>query len=253
MRHSVITAILLLSCITTVFASDLPDEDLSYVILYKWGLVNKEAATATLSLRKNANTYSARLSAETVPWADRVFKVRDTLQSVMMHRSCLPLLYRKTTHEGGTYNRDVVNFSRTGNQTTGTVERVRRKKGGDIRRSDTILHADGPSFDMLSVFYYLRQLDFPNLAPGYKTSVYVFSGKRVEELTIVFSGKETIKFNGKSYPTYVIDFSFTQNGKPTGWPMTTWISQDESRIPIKLEGQLPFGKVHAFYTGAMPM
>ncbi|MDE6446995.1 MAG: DUF3108 domain-containing protein, partial [Muribaculaceae bacterium] len=56
-------------------------ETLHYVITYKWGLIHKEAGTASLSMRESGGTSHLTLTARTKPWADKVFCVRDTLIS----------------------------------------------------------------------------------------------------------------------------------------------------------------------------
>ena len=229
---------------------ELPDEDLNYVILYKWGIINKEAATAVLSLRSDADNYYAQLAAKTVPWADKVFMVRDTLKSVMMRPSCMPTVYKKITHEGAQYNYDVVTYLRNGNEVTGDALRERSRNGGPIVRSDTVLHATGLTVDMLSVFYYLRTVDFVDMKPGTTMNLNVFSGRNVEQLCVRYCGIEDVNLNGRRWQTYRLSCTFTMRGKTTSDALDTWISTDASRIPVKLEGQLPLGKVHAFFTGA---
>ena len=229
---------------------ELPDEDLNYVILYKWGIINKEAATAVLSLRSDADNYYAQLAAKTVPWADKVFMVRDTLKSVMMRPSCMPTVYKKITHEGAQYNYDVVTYLRNGNEVTGDALRERSRNGGPIVRSDTVLHATGLTVDMLSVFYYLRTIDFADMAVGSEIHLNVFSGKKVEKLRVRYDGIETIKIEKKAWQAYHLSFAFTHNGEQSSDSMSTWISADDNRIPIKLEGILALGKVHAYFTGA---
>lgn len=244
---------LLLGVVCTVIAAgavELPDEDLNYVILYKWGIINKEAATAVLSLRNDGTHYHAQLAAKTVPWADKVFRVRDTLQSTMKRPSCVPEIYKKITHEGAQYNYDVVRYSRNGNEVTGYAERKRSKDNGPVTVTDTVLHATGRTVDMLSVFYYLRTIDFDDMSDGTTFKVNVFSGKSVEQLTVRYCGIENVDLSGKRWTAYRLSFTFTMKGRTTSDAMDTWISTDAQRIPIKLEGQLPLGRVHAFFTGA---
>jgi hypothetical protein len=243
----------LLALITTVIsmsAIDLADEDLNYIITYKWGIINKDAGAATLSLRGNSNGYNARLTARTLPWADKVFMVRDTLRSTMRHSDYMPTSYRKTTHEGGRYRDDNIRFVHNGNEVTGYVTRASSKNGGTVNHSDTVLHAVGPTVDMLSVFYYLRTVDFGAMKSGTKLTLNIFSGFNVEQVHIVYQGTQTITANNKQWNTYCINFSFTTDGKVSSSGMTTWISADSSRIPVKVTGTLPFGKVHAYYTGS---
>lgn len=230
-------------------AQTLPDEDLNYIVLYKWGLINKDAASAVLSLRSDGGHYYAQLAARTLPWADKVFMVRDTLKSVMLRDGCVPQEYVKISHEGARYRRDVVRYERDGNRVTGYAERWKSKDGGPVYKSDTVLHATGRTVDMLSVFYYLRTLDFGSMKPGTVVKMNVFSGKSVEQLSVRYDGIEDIKVNKNRWRTYHLSFTFTQDGKVSSDAMETWISTDSSRVPIQIEGQLALGKVRAYYTG----
>lgn len=228
---------------------ELPNEDLNYVITYKWGFINKDAATAVLSLRNDGGHYYAQLSAQTLPWADKILCVRDTLKSTMLRKGVLPKRYTKIAHEGTRYTDDVVKYEYNGNEVTGYVTREKSKDGGPVNHSDTVLHATGKTYDMLSIFYYLRTLDFDNMSPGAKLRVNIFSGSNVEQMTVNYVAEERIKVNGYKWDTYHVQFTFTRHGVESSSPMDTWISRDEYRIPVKLVGQLTFGKVQAFFTG----
>ncbi len=235
--------------VPAALAVELPDEDLSYAIMYKWGLINKQAGWAVLSLRNDADNYRAQLAAGTMPWADKIYYVRDTLQSVMIKQDCLPLKYVKISHEGNKYSSNILHYSRQGDEVSATVDRCWSKNDGPLEYADTVLHASSPGLDMLSVFYYIRHFDFASMPSGQTIEVNVFSGRRVEVLTIHYGGIEKVKIDGKMVPTYAITFTFTMKGKTSDHPMYCWISTDDQRIPLKMEGQLPFGKVQAFYKG----
>ena len=96
----------------------------------------------------------------------------------------------------------------------------------------------------------MRHLDFGTMKPGDQVSYDLFSGKQVERLTITFQGTKSIKIESKKYDTYEITFTFTHDGKSSDSPMYAWISSDSQRIPLKMEGKLPFGKVQAFYVNS---
>ncbi len=251
-RMSRMGAVVVMLLLLTGFkaqAIDLPNEDLNYVITYKWGFINKEAATAVLSLRNDGGHYYAQLSAQTLPWADKILCVRDTLKSTMLKKGVLPKRYTKIAHEGTRYSDDVVKYEYNGNEVTGYVTREKSKDGGPVNHSDTVLHATGKTYDMLSIFYYLRTLGFDNMTPGSKLRVNIFSGSNVEQMTITYVAEEQVKVNGYKWDTYHVQFTFTRHGVESSSPMDTWISRDEYRIPVKLVGQLTFGKVHAFFNG----
>lgn len=227
------------------------NEKLTYEISYKWGFIQKDAAKATLTLTTRPNTYEIKLAAATLPWADKVFCVRDTLQSWISRTTLLPIKYIKTTHENGRYNRDVLTYSYNGNSVTGTCNRTKIVNG---KRKNSVYKATvkGTTYDMLSIFYYVRSLNYATMATGKTIRVNILSGSSPEILTIKYLGIGTAQMpSGKKYKCYHIQFTFTSdNGQSVSAPMDTWITTDNQHIPVMLIGTLPIGKVRAFLTSA---
>lgn len=231
-------------------AAGFNNETLTYKVLYKWGLVHKTAGRATLSLHTTPSTYNATLVARSEPWADGIYKLRDTLRSTMQRTTLRPTLYEKIAHEDGKYSRDVVRFSYSGNVATGNCIRYRRKKQGDpVKTATTTLTANGTVVDMLSVFYHLRTLDFNTMQQGRSKAITIFSGKRKETLTITYHGTKNLKVGKTQQPTYYLTFTFSSGGKKSSDPISVWISADSRRIPLRLEGSLKIGKIICEYTG----
>ena len=245
-----ILIVLLSSTWSQLTALTLPDEDLSYKVMYKWGLINKQAGRATLSLRNDGTNYNASLVARTEPWADHFYSVRDTLLSTMQVDGLIATHYEKIAHEDGNYSLDVVEYSRIGDIVTGYATRKRQKKDKPPTIATTTITATGATFDMLSVFYYLRTLDFYSMQQGEELTVNIFSGKKSELLRIKYFGRTTIEIDDRDWATHRVSFYFTTDGKKkSSDDMDCWISADNRRIPIRLEGKLPIGKVRCFYTG----
>ncbi|MDE6812042.1 MAG: DUF3108 domain-containing protein [Muribaculaceae bacterium] len=226
-------------------AADFPDETLHYRISYKWGAIRKDGAEATLSLRGSGNKYNLKLTARTLPWVDEFFTVRDTLLASVDKSGFLPLSYSKISHEGGVYRRDDITYSRSGNRTTAHVKRITHKKDGQPERATNNFSATGVAYDMLSVFYYLRTLDYTALERNRITKTSIFSGSQVEVLTIRYAGRKQIKMrNGSRRDAIKITFSFTTDGRRrSSENIEAWISADKSHIPLQLIGKLPIGSV----------
>lgn len=224
-------------------------EQLSYRVTYKWGLIQKVAGDAALKLTKDAKGgYNAVLTARTRPWADHIFFVRDTLRGHMLPVSMAPTLYDKNTHEGGDYRHDLIRYTYKNDVATARIERYKRKKNGKITRSDTVMSAREPAVDMLSVYYYVRMLPFEYWEPGHVDRSNIFSGAKIEQLAIKYCGKTKVKHDGKEWECYEIHFSFSsERMKNSSAPMKAWIRTDGTRIPIKLEGELPIGKIHVLW------
>ena len=233
---------------STAIATGFADETLHYVVTYKWGLVNKDAGDATLTLRGHGDRYNLRLTARTKPWADKVFMVRDTLLSTVSRQGFRPLSYSKISHEDGKYRRDDITYSRSGSTTTAKVKRVKRDRKGASETSHKTFSAAGEAYDMLSVFYYLRTLDYAALARGEVAEVPVFSGSKVERLTIRYAGRERLQMRDKTYRDAIrIKFRFTTDGrKKSSDDIEAWISADAAHIPLQLVGKLPLGSVRVY-------
>lgn len=225
-------------------------ESVNYRVMYKWGLVNKQAGRVNLSTRRSGSgTIKAQLTAKSEKWADAFYAVRDTLLGEMNATTMEPSRYEKITHEGGEYKRDLITYTRNGRHVKANCHRWKKKdKKKPLTESAIELEADGLTLDMLSSFYYMRSLDYASMKPGDKKTLNVFSGKRKELLTITYHGMEDVTIDKTVYPAYKISFSFTgEGGKKTSDDMEAWISTAADKIPLKLEGKLPVGKVQCFY------
>ena len=227
-----------------VMGRDYSNETLNYEIVYHWGMIWKHAADATLSIHKSGNGYKAQLTGKTRSWADKVYPVRDTLKCTL-NSELKPLVYEKLTHEKDYYARDVVKFSYNYSHTNAHCTRYRKSGTTTID-----LSAKSQAYDMLSVFYMLRNLNYDELARNKNYTTVIFSGKEKEYLTINYKGVESIKMrDGSKRQAHCITFRFTQKGgKQSSDNITVWMATDDSRIPLLLVGKLPVGEVKCYYT-----
>lgn len=248
-RLVAVAALVLLAAVSA-HAKTLADETIDYKVKYKWGLIHKQAGHATLTLKNIGDEYIVQLTATSERWADKFFEVRDTLNGVISRKDFKPQFYEKIAHEGGEYKHDTVRFGYAGSKVTGNCTRKVVKKGEERVNQQLTLEAEGTTVDMLSAFYYMRSIPYEKWVPGQSETITIFSGKRKEDLTIKYHGIEDAKSDNKTYKCYHITFIFTSDGgKKTSDDMDAWISVDDRRLPIRLEGKLPVGKVHCVYSG----
>ncbi|MCH5236657.1 MAG: DUF3108 domain-containing protein [Muribaculaceae bacterium] len=226
-----------------------PIETLHYVISYKWGLIHKDSGDATITMTPKNNGYELKLTGKTRPWADKLFKVRDTLISDVGKDRFMPTHYTKIAHENGKYSRDDISFKYNGHHVTGHSKKFRQKKDGSIKMSEQDLEGENPVYDMLSVFFFLRNIDYSSLTKGETVKTTLFSGTMVEKLTVKCLGKEKIKLKDKSErEAWHIVFNFTSGGgKKSSDDIDCWISTDSSHIPLLVVGSLPLGQVRCTY------
>ena len=225
-------------------ALTLTNETLNYQIVYHWGVVWKHAGDATMSISKSGNGYNARLTGKTRSWADKIYTVRDTLKC-SMSTDFRPIKYQKFTHENKYYAHDVVNFSRSGNGTSAQCTRYRKDKP----TANINLSTNGAAYDMLSVFYMLRNLDYEKMVSQKVYKTCIFSGKEKEVLTIKYVGIKPLQLRDKSrHQAYHLKLTFTQDsGKKSSDDIDAYISTDANRIPLLVVGKLAIGEIKCYY------
>lgn len=225
-------------------AITITNETLNYQVVYHWGIVWKHAGDVTLTTTKTGNGYNARLSGKTRSWADKIYPVRDTLKCSMTS-NFLPIKYEKFTHEKSYYAHDVVAFTHSATTTSAQCTRYRKDKP----TANLSLSAKGQAYDMLSVFYMLRNINFEAMKTNNVYSTWIFSGKQKEVLTIKYMGIKPIQLRDKSHhQAYFIKLKFTQdNGKKSSDDIEAYISTDAQRIPLMVVGKLPIGEIKCYY------
>lgn len=226
------------------------NETLHYKVMYKWGLINKQAGTATLTLKGTPDRYKLLLTAASAPWADHIYRVRDTLSGEISRVDLRPHVYTKRAHEKNERKLDQVHFRYDNGLVTGHCTRVKwDKKGRKVRDEKRELQSNGTTVDMLSSFFYMRALPYDSWKSGHSHTITIFSGKEKETLTIKYMGVTEVEVNRKKHKAYHIRFVFTgKGGKKTSDDMDAWISTAATRIPLRLEGKLPVGKVQCILT-----
>jgi len=242
--RNITAALCMVACALNAGAVEYTNETLHYDVVYHWGMIWKHAADASLSIRKTNSGYYSQLVGKTRSWADKVYPTRDTLKCTM-NSKMQPLKYEKLTHEKNYYARDVVNFSYNYSNTSANCVRYREGK----EPAKVTLSAKCQAYDMVSVFYMLRDLNFDQMSVNKPITTIIFSGKRKEQLTIRYQGKESIKMrNGTKRDAYHIVFKFTQEGgKKSSDDIDAYMSTDSQRIPLLLVGHLPVGEVKCYY------
>lgn len=247
MRRILSFLIIGLCCLGVATAFNFQNESLKYKVMFKWGLINKQAGDVVINLQNQDGVYHSDLAAKSASWADKFYRVRDTLKCDIQIEGFLPLRYEKIAHEDKDFKHDVVTYSRDAVNTYAHCTRYETRNGKVRKDEQRDLEAVGTTVDMLSVFYYMRNLDYPNWENGHVITINIFSGKRKELLTIKYLGIETVKSDDVKYEAYKISFTFTsEGGKKTSDDMWAWIDTT-TRIPVKLEGKLPVGSVKCFY------
>lgn len=221
-------------------------EKLEYDVYYHWGIIWKKAGHGTLSLNEEiaqdgSNRLHGKLTGKTLSIIEYVMAVRDTLDC-WYTPNFVPIEYCKKTNEGSykAIERNYYTSYKKGDKpedvdsTKVEIRRWRNKKG-----SDSKTHVcKGPAYDMLSIFYVFRQLDFANLKTGTKLKFPIFSGVNMQYMFVEYQGKTTCELkNGKKYPAYRVELTFNTKGEDST-PLHVWLSTGPDHRPLNVIIQL---------------
>lgn len=226
-------------------------EHVMYDLYFNWKFIWVKAGLA--SLTTNATTYQHQpafrfnLLSISSKRVDFFFKMRDTLTCYVSDR-LEPLYFRKGAEEGKRYTVDEAWF----NYKDG-VSHVRQSRSWLGGRVDTMSYSDSRCiFDMLSILAQARSYDPKDYKVGQKIRFPMATGRKVEEQTLIYRGKENIKANNDT--TYrCLVFSFVEyvkdgNKEKEKEVITFFVSDDRNHLPIRLDLYLNFGCAKAFLT-----
>lgn len=219
-------------------------ETLTYDI--KYGMIT--AGESTLSIEESTykdsiEIYHISSLAKTNSVFDKVFKVRDKIESIWRKRDLQSLRFTKKLKEGK-YRQYRIHFYYPEQGFTIYTKFGRKTKKAKEKRMDI------PPFtqDILSAFYYFRQQDFSvgdtltiNVTADGRNYPARIIARKLKTIDTIFGEKECIV----AEPILEGEAIFKQTGK-----ILIWITNDEYKIPVKLSSKIIFGSFKAILTDA---
>lgn len=156
-----------------------------------------------------------------------------------------PLYFRKAAEEGSRHTVDEAWFS----YSDGLANvKQRRTWHNPVREAQEMEYSDSRCiFDMLSILAQARSYDPKDYKVGQKILFPMATGRRVEEQTLIYRGKEEVKANNDTvYRCLVFSFVEYKKGKEKE-VITFFVSDDKNHLPIRLDMYLNFGSAKAFF------
>lgn len=204
-----------------------------------YGLINaatiKMTVDAATSKISNRTAYAMKVEGETLKSFDWAYKVRDKFQSWVDNESIAPLRYAKTVRENKYFDEDLVIYMHD------------KKK---LRNPEGELTIPAYTQDIASALYYARNLDLQNATVNQEFPIDIYLDNTVYNLSFTYLGKETIKTDLgkvkciKLRPKLVVDRVFKSSND-----MTVWVSDDDNKIPIRVQSAIQVGSVKVDITG----
>lgn len=224
-------------------------ESLDYTLRFNWKFIWINAGTASLqtykTYYKGEPAFSTSLIANSSKGADKIFLLRDTLQTTVSPK-LEPLFFQKRCVEGKDIVNEQVSFSMLNGQFRAQIKKT--YTDGTVREVDE--SRESTIYDMVSLLQYVRSLDTKNLTKNSELTFYMAGGRRVDKLPLRYLGYEDIESeNGIKYHCQVFSLVKTstgKKGKKTEEEVIRFFTTDDSRhLPIRIDLFLKFGVAKA--------
>ena len=221
-------------------------ERLSYSLFFNWKFVWIKAGDASLTTQsttyKGQKAYKSTLLGNTNKTADAIFRLRDTLTTIVKP-DATPLYFVKHCQEADDIVYERAWFSQSDKN---TYKAKQTKVYVDGHERNTEFSRSTPIFDMISLMQYARTFDMLSLKKGQRLVYPMVTGKKVEDQTLIYVGKESVtRLSGDKTLCHI--FSLVQATDKGGEAelLRFFISDNERHIPIQIDISLKFGTAKA--------
>ncbi|MFA5301230.1 MAG: DUF3108 domain-containing protein [Bacteroidales bacterium] len=219
-----------------------PGEKLTIIASYQWGVVNTDVGTVSLEISETETSeeplYVAKGRMQTARFFNAFFRVDDYYESRFNQSNLRPTYFMRDVHEGNYTIQNYYHYNRDHSINARIV-----RKDGSVQ--DTLLPGRICTFDFITLFYFLRNLEFSNMNPGDVYPISFAIDEEIFDLYLRFDGKDEIRIQGQG--TFrCLKFSAQTvagvvfDGKED---LRFWISDDRNRVPLYIESPVVVGRV----------
>ncbi len=222
--------------------SDVPyihGESLRYVINYTWGAVDTDVGEAVTNLSYSDGMFHSVITGKTYRFYDLIFKVREHFESKFYENPLRPYYFYRDTQEGKYRMRNTFHFNNENNTMSARIQKYERVP------KDTVLHITPHTFDIPSLFYRVRTMDFDSVAIGVKQPISFIIDDDVYNFYFILIGREVKKIKGLgTFKTLKFAVKLVAGSVFTGKDdMYIWVTDDENKVPLLFESPIIVGSV----------
>jgi hypothetical protein len=247
MKRVLAVAVLLLLLTSPSARADIPfgpGEKLSYDLY--WTFIPAGSATLETLDAEPVEGHPAlhfRALAQSLPFVDKFYKVRDSIESWVDPGVTRALLYKKDQSEGDYVRHYLVRFDGNGNVA------YRYSKGA---LKNAVLIPLG-TFDPLSMLFLFRTKE---LHVGMTFAAPITDGEKSVTGTAKVVRRETIKTKAGEFDTLLVEPDVRNIGgvfrKSPDATLQVWITNDARRIPVRVKSRVVVGHFSMELTGYTP-
>ncbi|MDG5800491.1 DUF3108 domain-containing protein [Marinilabiliaceae bacterium ANBcel2] len=227
-----------------------PGETVYYDAFYNWRFVWLRAGNVTFTLEESQwrgdPAWHIKAKGITRSAYDRLFRVRDSFEVYIDTLSLEPFEFNRYTNEGGYTAHHHYIFNREDSVVNARISKR------EAPYEESSFEWPDCSFDMLSMIYQARNIDFSKYDMNDKIPISILVDGEFYDLYIRYLGRGIAETrNGRRF--YCLKFSpMLVEGTifEEGEGMTVWVTDDKNRVPILVESDILVGSVKAVFRDA---
>ena len=183
--------------------------------------------------RKVFHTKGTGWTSGMIKW---FFEVDDTYESYFDKDTIKPYLFKRKIDEGGYKKHRITSFNYNSNRAY--VQDFTNQKDTSVAFSNVQ--------DMMSSFYYLRNIETKNLKKGEEIALDMFMDSQIYPFKLRFLGREVLRTKFGKVNSLIFR-PLVQSGRifKEQESVTIWITDDANKIPIKMQASLAVGSLRA--------
>ncbi len=218
-------------------------ERLNYVISYSLGFLYTDVGEVKLELKEqpgDKNKYFVRGLGRTYGFYDRIMRVRDKYEAEFLLPDFMSLYFHRDIHEGGYEVKNTYLFNWEQRRIEAKVEQ------GDSTRNLLIPMTRNQDFDVMTSFYYFRNIDLSGAEPNRIFPFSVALDDGMYNLGCRYAGKERrfVKALDGKLDCLKLELQVIAGEVFRGHEVITiWVSDDANRIPVEMEFPIRIGKM----------
>jgi len=217
-------------------------EQVTYKIYYNWNFVWLSAGEVTFSIRETQDEIHIAAVGKTYSTYEWFFKVQDYYNTVLDKKTLLPKVFTRDIEEGNykIYNR--IEFD----QNSRKAVNFKGKTKDDLKV--TKYDFDHCVHDMLSMIYFLRNVDYSRMKKKDKFPVRIFLDGKNYLLDVTYKGAKNslkVKSSGKYNTLHFSPQMIAGKQFNEGTVMDVYVSNDKNKIPVMVESPVSVGSIKA--------
>ncbi|MDA3891900.1 MAG: DUF3108 domain-containing protein [Salinivirgaceae bacterium] len=218
-----------------------PNEKLSYIAKYNMKGLMTELAGIDMEVTnitgKKRPVYRLKFTANTLSSWDDYVKVRHAYQTYIDPATIKPLIMAQDSDVKGVTTKGKYIFKHK----SGVVKMAISKSNGSGVTRD--LNIKKNTYDVVSMIYLSRSLNYANMKIGQKTPLSVAFLERLIDFNIKYLGKETINVKGMgNKQCYKIGIVLNQKFIVEPNATHIWLTADANKVPVLIQTIYKEGK-----------